>query len=92
MFSLFQNDKHFLFCVGEADDEVDRVLLFQAAITGYSPLLLEINWNVEITFEKLLNSAHSVIVNIQKDPSLPQRLQEANRLLPWIKGISLKDN
>ena len=87
MFSLFQKDELFLFCVGEADDEVDRVLLFQAAITGYSPLLLEINWNVEITFEKLLNSAHSVIVNIQKDPSLPQRLQEANRLLPWIKGI-----
>ena len=53
---------------------------------GYSPLLLEINWSTQVPLDRLLKSAHLVIENIQKDPSLPKKLQEASRLLPWIKG------
>ena len=73
--------------LGEADDEVDRVLLFRDAITGYSPLLLEINWSNEVSFEAFLNAIHLVIAAIQNDRSLPQKLRDSNRLLEWIKAI-----
>ena len=66
---------------------MDRVLLFRDAITGYSALLLEINWSNEVSFEAFLNAIHLVITAIQNDRSLPQKLRDSNRLLEWIKAI-----
>ena len=69
---------------------MDRVLLFQSAVTGYSPLLLEINWSNEVSFDVFLNACHLVITAIQNDKSLPKKLTESNRLIEWIKAVKVR--
>ena len=73
---------------GESDEEVDRVLLFQTAINGYAPLLLDNDWNSKkVSFEDLLTACDKVILSVKKDRKLPQKLIDANRFLEWIKAI-----
>ena len=63
------------------------MLLFQAAINGYAPLLLETDWSQERSFEALLTACDKVVVNIQNDKNLPRKLIQSNNCLEWIKAI-----
>jgi hypothetical protein len=70
---------------GESDAEVDQVLFFQAAIVGYSPLLLDLG--NDTTFKDFLTACNKVIESFRADPALPGKLLESNRCLEWIKAI-----
>ena len=71
---------------GDSDEEIDRVLFFQAALSGYAPILLETNWSQNQTFDALLEASDKVVRSIRADKSLPKKLIESNRILPWIKA------
>ena len=68
---------------GESDEEVDRVLMFQAAIQGYAPLILE--RSSRSTLQDFIDACVAVLKNLKQDPHLPGKLLDSNRLLEWIK-------
>ena len=68
---------------GESDEEVDRVLMFQAAVQGYAPLLLE--RSSRNTLQDFIDACFAVLKNVKQDSTLPEKLRDSNRLLEWIK-------
>ena len=78
---------HFFYSAGESDEDVDRVLFFQSAIVGYSPLILEINWSEAKDLQTFIDACEKVVRNLEKDRSLDKKLLDSNRLLEWIKSI-----
>ena len=72
---------------GESDDDIDKVLFFRDAISGYAPLILENNWTEVSDLQILIDACEKVINNLENDFSLDKKLLDSNRLLEWIKSI-----
>ena len=57
--------------------------MFQAAIQGYAPLILE--RSSRSTLQDFIDACVAVLKNLKQDPHLPEKLLDSNRLLEWIK-------
>ena len=68
---------------GESDEEVDRVLMFQAAVQGYAPLILE--RSSRNTLQDFIDACVAVLNNVKQDETITNKLLDSNRLLEWIK-------
>ena len=75
-----------IFSAGESDHELDRFLNFNRAVSGYAPLILDLNVDVGCTFGKFLTACQAVFAALKSDPEISTKLVESNRNLQWIKA------
>jgi len=57
---------------GQGDMEVKKVKCLHAAVTGYAPLIYELEENAD--FDRLLHLCDSVWRCLESDPKLPVKL------------------
>jgi hypothetical protein len=69
---------------GESDLEVDKVSNFYQSVTGFSPLILDLNIQ-NCTFDAFLSACSSVFAVLARDDKIADKLIDSNRNLEWIK-------
>ena len=60
----------------EGDADVELVSILHAAVTGYAPIIYNINTNMD--FRELLKQCWKVWRVLEQDPSLPNKLVSFN--------------
>ncbi len=71
---------------GESDMEVGKILTFQRALNGYSPLLFDLK--TAPALNDILKACRVVFEGLEKDDCLPLALRDSNREITWIKSVS----
>ncbi|XP_078327262.1 E3 ubiquitin-protein ligase rnf213-alpha-like isoform X2 [Crassostrea virginica] len=69
----------------EEDDLIAHVTNLHTATIGYAPLIYDV-CNIQGE-DELIERCEDVWTSLEKDPNLPRKLRESNRLLDWFKEI-----
>ncbi|KAL3881514.1 hypothetical protein ACJMK2_027946, partial [Sinanodonta woodiana] len=70
---------------GEGDMEIAKVNCLHAAITGYAPLIFDINENSG--YQALLEKCQILWKELKADRNLPEKLIDTCRHLEWLKTV-----
>jgi hypothetical protein len=71
---------------GESDLEVDRVSHFYQSVSGYAPLILDLEMKT-CSFTDFLKACRALFAAVERDPHIAQKLiDSSNRNLEWIKA------
>jgi hypothetical protein len=70
---------------GESDLELDRVSHFYQSVSGYAPLILDLNIK-NCSFGQFHLACKAVFATLTADPHMAEKLVDSNRNLEWIKA------
>ncbi|KAL3881536.1 hypothetical protein ACJMK2_027968, partial [Sinanodonta woodiana] len=72
---------------GDGDMEIDKVNCLHAAITGYAPLVFDLD--VNFGYKILRERCNLVWEALEADPELPQKLVSISHQLDWLQSVKL---
>ncbi|KAK3577640.1 hypothetical protein CHS0354_012884, partial [Potamilus streckersoni] len=70
---------------GDGDMEIAKVNCLHAAITGYAPLIFDLDENSD--YRILLEKCRMVWDALEADPNLPQKLESISHQLDWLQSV-----